>query len=102
MAAGSGEASFRWDVSVPRDRYRVYARWTSGTNRASNAPFEIHHVDGTTAAPVDQKQQNARWVLLGTFELDESAAITLTNAADGYVIADAIRVEPERYPERAP
>lgn len=75
-------------------RYRVYLRWTAGTNRASNAPVDIAHDGGTTTVSVNQRQNHATWVSLGDYDFAQVApGITLRNdGADGYVIADAVRL----------
>ncbi|MBD8528170.1 hypothetical protein IFO71_20670 [Pseudoxanthomonas sp. CAU 1598] len=100
--AGTGSARFEWRLAAATEgEYRVYARWTSGKNRASNAPYAISHVEGDSVIRVDQKVGGGRWVLLGTYRLDAQSRIVLADDANGYVIADAIRVEPAHYPQPA-
>jgi hypothetical protein len=102
-AAGTGSNRFVWPLQTPRDgQYRVYARWTRANNRATNAPFEVTHRDGASVVRVNQRLRGSEWVLLGIFELDAESQVTLTDDADGRVIADAVRIEPAHYPERAP
>ncbi|MDZ4153041.1 RHS repeat-associated core domain-containing protein [Methylicorpusculum sp.] len=72
--------------------YQVYAKWTAHSNRASNAQYTVHHVNGETTHTVDQRQQGGDWHLLGTYRLDQHSTISLSDQADGYVIADAIRL----------
>lgn len=103
-AKGSGTNTATWTFSdIPDGSYRVYATWTANRNRADNAPFTVY--DGSTSlttvsvnqklAPVDlPNTAGADWHLLGTFEINNgSVAVRLSNAANGYVIADAIRLE---------
>lgn len=86
--------------------YSVSATWIPHSNRATNAPFEIYN--GTSADPliqtVDVNQQVAPndFTESGSFweELPGIITITgstltvrLTDDANGYVIADAVRVE---------
>lgn len=68
---------------------RVYLRWTSHSNRASNTPVEIVHAGGSTTVTVDQRSNGARWRLLGHFT-GVQQVIVKTTGANGYVIADAV------------
>lgn len=90
-----------WTPNVPAaGTYEVYARWTSHSNRASNATYAVTHAGGTTQVPVDQRANGGAWNLLGSFNLDPGTAhkVTLTDAANGYVIADAVRFVPTSVP----
>jgi RHS repeat-associated protein len=69
--------------------------YTSGSNRASNAPYTVHHANGQTNVNVDQSQNGGPWALLGNFNLDADSRVVLTNLANSYVIADAIRIGDE-------
>lgn len=86
-----------WTPNVAQaGSYEVYARWTSHANRATNATYTVTHASGSTAVPVDQQQNGGVWNLLGTFNLSPGTAhrVTLTDEANGYVIADAVRLVP--------
>ncbi|HQZ87086.1 MAG TPA: RHS repeat-associated core domain-containing protein, partial [Actinomycetota bacterium] len=73
--------------------YDVYARWTAHPNRATQARYTVRHVGGETAVVVNQQQGGGQWQLLGRFDLAPGqGAITLTDEADGYVVADAVRL----------
>jgi uncharacterized repeat protein (TIGR01451 family) len=82
--------------------YRVSATWPEHPNRATDAPFEI--LDGAISegtiqinqeqAPDDFGDQNFQWEDLGIFNIGNSTlTVRLTDIADEFVIADAIRVE---------
>jgi lysophospholipase L1-like esterase len=76
---------------------RVYLRWTEHTNRASNAPIEIIHRNGTVALTVNQRVDGAKWNLLGlhTFTGASTEGLVIkTTGANGYVIADAVGFSP--------
>jgi uncharacterized repeat protein (TIGR01451 family) len=82
--------------------YQVSTTWVRGTSRASNAPYTLTGVAGgpTTVrinqklAPDDLTWDGVAWEHLGTFDAGGGTlTITLTDNADGYVYADAIRVE---------
>ena len=93
--AGVGDNSFSWHLSgVSPGDYHVYAKWTAHSNRASNATYTVNHAGGVTPVTVDQRQTGGEWVLLGTFALDVASEVVLSDAANGYVIADAIRAIP--------
>ena len=66
--------------------------WTAAPNRASNAAYRVDHVDGSTVIPVDQRQDGGSWISLGTYMLDADSRVTLTDHADGIVVADAMRL----------
>ena len=93
---GTGQNKAEWDIQIPRDgQYEVYAMWTAMDNRATNAPYHIVHAGGETVRRVNQKQDGAKWVSLGIYPFMEQreAAVILSNDADGYVIADAVKFE---------
>lgn len=88
-----------WAPSLPSaGPYQVYAHWTAHPNRATLATYTVHHSDGSTDVPVDQQQNSGEWRLLGTFDLDSTSQVTLTDEADGVVIADAVYFVPEGTP----
>ena len=93
-AAGIGENRFTWPLAG-NGSYRVYAKWTAHPNRATNAPYTIRHSVGETTVTVNQQQNGGKWQLLGTYILDANSQMTLSDAANGYVIADAVMAEPE-------
>jgi hypothetical protein len=96
-SAGTGTNTFTWTPSIPSaQQYNVYAWWRQYSDRATNAPFTIHHDGGSTTVTVDQKIDGSQWNLLGTFSLTpgQNHRVVLTNNADGVVIADAVMITP--------
>jgi len=94
---GAGANSATWTPNVAQaGTYEVYARWTQHANRATNATYAVTHAGGTTAVAVNQQANGGIWNLLGTFSLSPGAAhkVTLTDRANGYVIADALKLVP--------
>jgi hypothetical protein len=102
-AKGSGDNVVRFRLVVPDDGvYRVEAGFTADPNRASNAPYYIKHATGTTLVRVDQRvagnadPRGGQWVSLGNFRLSGGLApgttVSLSDDANGFVIADAIRL----------
>ncbi|MBA2449138.1 MAG: hypothetical protein H0V51_14055, partial [Chloroflexi bacterium] len=89
-------ARFTWTLEVPEDgTYRVLASWTAGDFHATNARYTISS-DGRQLAEVevDQRERGGRWVELISLPLTAGTfcLVELTNAADGVVVADAIRI----------
>ena len=108
---GTATASWRLDGVVPGERYQVAATWLAHSNRATNAPYRLS--SGTTSwtvsggvnqqlAPNDFTSDGAAWEVLGVLQVPAGAtnlSVELTNAANGFVIADAIRIERYNGPE---
>jgi hypothetical protein len=99
--AGAGDHQVRWEPVVPHDgRYEIQVSYTPHENRASNAPYAVTHAGGTETVRIDQRApgsvepRGGTWASLGRYDLlaGRSTAIHLTNAADGYVVADALRL----------
>ena len=99
----AGTATFTLDGLVEGAVFNVAAAWTPFGNRAPDAPYTIHGVDGgpttivlnQTSVPDDLIDQSTPWENLGTFTVDSSGAIVveLSGSASGNVIADAIRFD---------
>lgn len=99
--AGGKAVSYEFAVAAS-GYYEVYANWTSEGNRASNVPIDIQHNSGTSTVVVNQRHRGSQWNLLGTFEFQEgsSGAVVMRNeGANGYVIADAVRLVSADPPE---
>ncbi|MEV4315875.1 hypothetical protein [Actinocrispum sp. NPDC049592] len=89
--AGTGTAVVRWHLGVPASgMYQVAVWYAEHPNRASNARYTV----GTTTVTVDQRDHGGQWVSLGDFWLTQDTTVTLSDAANGYVVADAVRLIP--------
>ena len=91
-----GTKSVRFTPTLPQaGTYEVFTRWTAHTNRASNVRYDIVHATGTATAPLmNQRTSNGVWVSLGTYQFAAGTAgsvLVLNDAANGYVIADAVK-----------
>ncbi|MCA9025532.1 MAG: FG-GAP repeat protein [Planctomycetaceae bacterium] len=110
----SGLKVARWEFSgLPRGNYRISATWPAHDNRATNSPFKVldgvggHVLHETT---IDQQQQpddfsdaGSDWEDLVIVEVTgDTIVVELSNAANGFVIADAIRLEPTNEPAQPP
>ena len=101
-AAGTGSQTATWTMTdLASGTYDVFTTWVLASNRATNAPYRI--LDGTTelatervnqrVPPDDLHADNHAWEQLGTFTVTSGTLVVeLSNAADGFVIADAVRV----------
>lgn len=94
-AAGSGDKTATWNLNIVK-RFDVFARWTSHSNRGSDVKYVVHHLDEqdfltTTTVVVDQRELGGEWFRLGTFRMSTlTGRVTVSDNADGYVIADAV------------
>lgn len=93
--AGSGDKTATWNLNIVK-RFDVFARWTSHSNRGSDVKYVVHHLDDqdyltTTTVVVDQREFGGEWFKLGTFRMSTlTGRVTVSDNADGYVIADAV------------
>jgi polysaccharide biosynthesis protein PslG len=96
--AGDGSSSVRWPFppTAAAASYEVFARWTSGPNRASNARYVVAHAAGSATVAVDQRANGGAWQSLGTFAFKPGVdnGVSLSDKADGVVVADAVRWVP--------
>jgi arylsulfatase A-like enzyme len=56
---------------------------------ASNASFQVRFKGGVRSFPVDENRDQGKWNVLGRFR--DPISVTLTNQANGPVVADAVR-----------
>jgi hypothetical protein len=101
-AKGNGTTSSAWSFpSLPNGTYQVYGTWTGASTQATNAPFTLYN-GSTPVSTVKVNQRvassgvnadGANWKLLGTVKVTGGRLnVRLSNAADGQVVADAIRI----------
>lgn len=92
---GDGSSTFTWTFQVKQaGKYQIHVNYAAAFDRASNAPYTITYAGGTVTELVDQRTGGGRWISIGTYEFEhgEEVTVTLSNNADGAVIADAIRI----------
>ncbi len=103
QGTGVDRASWMFTGLTPGD-YRVSATWFAHANRATNAPFTIFDgVGGPALATIAANQQlvpddftdaDSDWENLTTVSITGTELVVeLSDAADGYVIADAVRID---------
>ena len=94
-------AQFAFSGLDPTQSYQVFVTWTAGTNRATDSPFTV--LNGTTPlrsvlinqqfAPNNATGDGTSWESLGAYQPTSGALnVQLGDAADGYVIANAVCV----------
>lgn len=98
---GNGEASaiYRPAIGVSGD-YEIfewhgqYGQSPGAAREGENVPYLIQHAHGEKTILVDQSRNSGRWNSLGrySFERGMEASITVSNKANGLVIADAIKL----------
>lgn len=98
-AAGGGELKAVWTFPVEEGVYALSARWAAYENRAANAEYKVFHNGVYIASQVlDQRFNGGVFNAIGTFMVTSgSLSIVLDNDANGYVIADAVKLD--RIPE---
>jgi hypothetical protein len=102
-AAGAGATATWMFGHLAPGTYRVSVTWTPHQNRATNAPYVVLDGNNPVAsvavnqqlAPKSRDTMGATWEDLGQGHVitGDTLSVQLTSKADGYVIADAVRVE---------
>ncbi|OZG69902.1 hypothetical protein BTA51_28785, partial [Hahella sp. CCB-MM4] len=89
LYASNGQPSFIWDTALAGSApHEVFAKWTAHSNRASNATYRIHHLDGngqatTTDVVVNQQLNGGEWISLGSFAFGGQGKVELLTSGDG-------------------
>jgi hypothetical protein len=95
-APGQDAALFSWQLSVPEDgTYRLQASWTEAENRSTRAVYRLSQGGQPLGeATVDQQEPGGQWrtLLEASLAAGLPCVVELEGAADGVVIADAIRL----------
>jgi len=94
-SSGTGTNTATWNPVIPEaGTWEVFAMWSSLGNRAKDAPYTITYSGGSTTVDVNQEVAGGTWISLGAYSFDAGATtIVLSDDADDYVIADAIKLE---------
>jgi N-acetylmuramoyl-L-alanine amidase len=90
---GNATVTYPFPSSSPAGKYTVFAQWSAGPNRATNATYQITSNGANSTVSVNQKSNGGNWQQLGTFDFqpNKGQGIKLSDKADGVVVADAIR-----------
>ena len=94
---GDSVAVFAPDVRAP-GRYEVYAWFGSDAagDHATSAPVTVQSGGEKLTMLLNLRKMKGEWVKLGTyhFEAGRKGTITFSNAADGNILADAVKLVP--------
>lgn len=107
VAAGDGTQVARWRAKRTSGKHNVAVVWEAMANRATDSPFKIIlegeeeqvllevEVNQELPPASFQDTEGTWWHSLGDVTISEDATlrVELNNAADDYVIADAVRFE---------
>jgi len=97
LASGGGGIDYPLEPGA-EGIYWVSVWYVDGSNRVSDALFEITHLGGTATHRLDQTVNGSRWIHLGAYRFAPGGGGQLRispgpNAeADRYLIADAVRL----------
>lgn len=93
---GTGLYTTTWSFNIPESGvWHVFAQWSNRSTRASNAKYTVNHEDGATIATVNQQINGWSWQSLGDYRFEAASySVVLSDNANSYVIADAIRLVP--------
>lgn len=99
LTAGESDLA-TWSADIPAaGDYEVFVWYTSHSSRTPTAPYFVYHSGGTTKVYVNQQEDGGKWVSLGVYSfasgLSERVALSCWTSYDDYVIADAIKLEPQ-------
>lgn len=94
ITGGSGGTA-TWSTNLASGNYDVFVQYRAGGNRPTNTVYGISHLNGSSTASIDQTQNNLSWVLLGNYDFNGAASVTLDAAASTpsgkAAIADSVR-----------
>ncbi|MDR6550577.1 cohesin domain-containing protein [Paenibacillus qinlingensis] len=90
-----GASSVSYKPVIPIDgMYDVYV-WQHFTTGTQNAPFTIHHANGSETVSVNQSQNGKSWYKIGSypFHKGESGSVVVTNSytQGNFILADGVR-----------
>jgi hypothetical protein len=94
----SGPSTATWLLSIPSaGLYEVFVWYPQASNRATDAPFTVHHAEGQTTVRINQQINGGQWVRLGTFRFSGAGGdrVVLSNSISDttkLVVADAVRI----------
>ncbi|WP_028317215.1 PKD domain-containing protein [Desulfobulbus elongatus] len=93
--SGNGSSMATWTINIPTNgNYEIFCYYTASGNRASNAPFSVTN-NGKVIAnkAVNQQINGSIFISLGKYALNQGKLqVTLSDAGNGYLIADAVKV----------
>lgn len=95
-------ATATYKTLAPADGYyAVYGWWTTHENRSTITPYTVICGEQSQTVRVNQQLSGGQWNFLCgvTAKAGQEISVVIGNNADGYVIADAVRIVPAEAPE---
>ena len=82
--------------SLQSGKYDVYMYWPKWSVEVPDTavPVVIKHTSGTQTVTVNQQQNGGQWNRLGSWTLDNTAYLTMTNRGAGLSYFDAVKLVP--------
>lgn len=97
LNTGKGSKSVTFaPTSLRSGEYYLYIQYPAAATNATNVPVTITTAGGhTKTVIVNQRRGGSGFVLLGKFDFDSTAKVTIgTTGTNGHVVADAVRFLP--------
>ena len=90
---GNGSDTATWTFNLTyAGQWEVYATWVNNSVIATNSPYTINHAYGSDTVRVNQQINGGIWNSLGSYDFEQGeTTVVLSDDADGFVIADAIK-----------
>ncbi|MHA2314523.1 MAG: golvesin C-terminal-like domain-containing protein [Candidatus Hermodarchaeia archaeon] len=90
---GNGSHTATWTFNLTyTGQWEVFAMWTNNSVRATNSPYTINYAHGSDTIRMNQQINGEIWNSLGSYDFEQGeATVVLSDDADGFVIADAIK-----------
>lgn len=97
---GTATATATYLPNVPAaGYYNVYISYSSGSNRSTQAHWQVYHTGGVTDFYVNQQRDGSTWYLLGNFYFDAGSnptkgkVVALNDSGSGSILSvDAVRL----------
>ena len=85
--------TYTWTAKLPKSgKYKIYMWWSDWTSRTPLARVDVTHTGGIATVNVDQRVNEGKWNLIGTYDLSTTGKVTLRSTSKQYsTCADAIR-----------
>jgi protein phosphatase methylesterase 1 len=93
---GTGSEQCVWPLAVPTSgRYEVSVWYSQGEDRAGDAPFTVHHANGSSTVRINQRVAGGRWIRLGDYDMKAGEGkVVLSDAiseTSRIVVGDAVK-----------
>ena len=93
MYTRTADGTYTWTAKLPKTgKYKVYMWWSDWSSRTPQARVEVTHTAGVAALNIDQRSNEGKWNLIGTYDLSTTGKVTIRSTSKQYsTCADAVR-----------